>query len=111
MASGSGVILTRDGFIVTNNHVIDNAETIEVVLNDKRTFKAKLVGRDPSTDIALLKIDANDLPFIPFGNSDNVKVGEWVLAIGNPFNLTSTVTAGIISAKARNIQILMNSTQ
>lgn len=106
MASGSGVILTRDGFIVTNNHVIDNAETIEVVLNDKRTFKAKLVGRDPSTDIALLKIDANDLPFIPFGNSDDVKVGEWVLAIGNPFNLTSTVTAGIISAKARNIQIL-----
>ncbi|MGE0079195.1 MAG: Do family serine endopeptidase [Bacteroidales bacterium] len=106
MASGSGVILTHDGFIVTNNHVIENAETIEVVLNDKRTFKAKLVGSDPSTDIALLKIDANDLPFIPFGNSDDVKIGEWVLAIGNPFNLTSTVTAGIISAKARNIQIL-----
>ncbi len=105
-ASGSGVILSRDGFIVTNNHVIDNAENIEVVLNDKRTFKAKLVGRDPSTDIALLKIEATDLPFIPFGNSDEVKVGEWVLAIGNPFNLNSTVTAGIISAKARNIQIL-----
>lgn len=105
-ASGSGVILTRDGFIVTNNHVIDKADNIEVVLNDKRTFKAKLVGSDPSTDIALLKIDATDLPFIPFGNSDEVKVGEWVLAIGNPFNLNSTVTAGIISAKARNIQIL-----
>jgi len=105
-ASGSGVILSRDGFIVTNNHVIDNAENIDVVLNDKRTFKAKLVGRDPSTDIALLKIEATDLPFIPFGNSDEVKVGEWVLAIGNPFNLNSTVTAGIISAKARNIQIL-----
>ena len=105
-ASGSGVILTHDGFIVTNNHVIDKADNIEVVLNDKRTFKAKLVGRDPSTDIALLKIDATDLPFIPFGNSDEVKVGEWVLAIGNPFNLNSTVTAGIISAKARNIQIL-----
>ncbi len=104
--SGSGVILTRDGFIVTNNHVIDKADNIEVVLNDKRTFKAKLVGRDPRTDIALLKIDATDLPFIPFGNSDEVKVGEWVLAIGNPFNLNSTVTAGIISAKARNIQIL-----
>ncbi|MCB8964561.1 MAG: Do family serine endopeptidase [Bacteroidales bacterium] len=108
-SSGSGVILTRDGFIVTNNHVIDNAEEIEVVLNDKRTFKAKLVGRDPSTDIALLKIDATDLPFIQFGNSDDVKVGEWVLAIGNPFNLNSTVTAGIISAKARNIQILQGS--
>lgn len=106
MGSGSGVILTHDGFIVTNNHVVDNAETVEVVLNDRRKFKAKLVGRDPSTDIALLKIDANDLPFIPFGNSDDVKIGEWVLAIGNPFNLTSTVTAGIISAKARNIQIL-----
>lgn len=106
MSSGSGVILTHDGFIVTNNHVIDNADDIEVVLNDKRTLKAKIVGRDPKTDIALLKVDAKDLPFISFGNSDEVKVGEWVLAIGNPFNLNSTVTAGIISAKARNIQIL-----
>lgn len=105
-SSGSGVILTHDGFIVTNNHVIEHAQDIEVILNDKRKFKAKLVGTDPSTDIALLKIDAEDLPYIPFGNSDRVKVGEWVLAIGNPFNLTSTVTAGIISAKARNIQIL-----
>ncbi len=106
MGSGSGVILSRDGFIVTNNHVIDNADEIKVILNDKRTFVAKLVGRDPSTDVALLKIDANDLPFIPFGNSDEIKVGQWVLAIGNPFNLTSTVTAGIVSAKARNIQII-----
>lgn len=105
-ASGSGVILTRDGYIVTNNHVIEKADDIEVVLNDKRTFKAKLIGRDPSTDIALIKIEASDLPFIPFGNSEAVKVGEWVLAIGNPFNLSSTVTAGIISAKARNIRII-----
>lgn len=104
--SGSGVILTRDGFIVTNNHVIDNADEIKVILNDKRSFDAKLVGRDPSTDLALLKINANDLPFITFGNSDEIKVGQWVLAIGNPFNLNSTVTAGIVSAKARNIQII-----
>lgn len=109
MGSGSGVILTRDGFIVTNNHVIDNADEIKVILNDKRTFDAKLVGRDPNTDVALLKINANDLPFIPFGNSDEIKVGQWVLAIGNPFNLTSTVTAGIVSAKARNIQIIQDS--
>lgn len=109
LGSGSGVILTRDGFIVTNNHVIDNAQEIKVILNDKRTFDAKLVGRDPNTDIALLKIEANDLPFISFGNSDDLKVGQWVLAIGNPFNLTSTVTAGIISAKARNIQIIQDS--
>lgn len=105
VGSGSGVILSRDGFIVTNNHVIDKAQEIKVILNDKRTFDAKLVGSDPNTDIALLKINANDLPFISFGNSDNLKLGEWVLAIGNPFNLTSTVTAGIVSAKARNIQI------
>lgn len=105
-SSGSGVILTHDGFIVTNNHVIENADEITVVLNDKRKFTAKLVGTDPSTDIALLKIDATDLPFLAFGNSDNIKIGEWVLAIGNPFNLTSTVTAGIVSAKARNINIL-----
>jgi len=108
MGSGSGVILTRDGFIVTNNHVINNAQEIKVILNDKRTIEAKLVGRDPNTDIALLKIDANDLPFLPFGNSDNLKVGQWVLAIGNPFNLNSTVTAGIVSAKARNIQIIQD---
>jgi serine protease Do len=109
MGSGSGVILTRDGFIVTNNHVIDNATEIKVILNDKRSYVAKLVGKDPNTDIALLKINATDLPFLPFGNSDNLKVGQWVLAIGNPFNLTSTVTAGIVSAKARNIQIIQDS--
>ena len=86
--------------------MIENADEITVVLNDKRKFTAKLVGTDPSTDIALLKIDATDLPFLSFGNSDNIKIGEWVLAIGNPFNLTSTVTAGIVSAKARNINIL-----
>jgi len=106
LGSGSGVIISQDGYIVTNNHVIDGASEIEVTLNDKRTFKAKLVGTDPSTDIALLKIDAKNLTYIPFGNSDNLKVGEWVLAVGNPFNLTSTVTAGIVSAKARNLGII-----
>lgn len=104
--AGSGVIISNDGYIVTNNHVIDKSSEIEVTLNDKRTFKAKLVGADPNTDIALLKIDAKDLPVIVFGNSDDLKVGEWVLAVGNPFNLTSTVTAGIVSAKARSIDIL-----
>ena len=103
---GSGVILSEDGYIVTNNHVVDNASSIEVTLNDKRTFKAVVVGTDPSTDIALLKIEAEKLTHIPFGNSDSLKIGEWVLAVGNPFNLTSTVTAGIVSAKARNINIL-----
>lgn len=106
MGSGSGVILSEDGYIVTNNHVIQNADEISVTLNDKRTFKARRVGTDPSTDIALLKIEAKDLPTLRFGNSDDLKVGEWVLAVGNPFNLTSTVTAGIVSAKARNINIL-----
>ena len=105
-ASGSGVIISKDGYIVTNNHVVENATTIEVVLNDRRSYEATLIGRDPQTDIALLKIDAEDLTAIPFGNSDNLKVGEWVMAIGNPFNLTSTVTSGIVSAKARNINIL-----
>jgi serine protease Do len=105
-ASGSGVIISDDGFIVTNNHVIDNAEKIEIVLNDRRTFIAKVIGTDPSTDIALLKIKEENLPFVSYGNSDLVKIGEWVLAVGNPFNLTSTVTAGIVSAKARNINIL-----
>ncbi|MEN7547761.1 Do family serine endopeptidase [Rapidithrix thailandica] len=106
MSSGSGVIITDDGYIATNNHVIDNAQHIEVVLNDKRSFKAKVVGTDPSTDLALIKIKEKQLPFIPFGDSDNVKIGQWVLAVGNPFDLTSTVTAGIISGKARNINIL-----
>lgn len=105
-ASGSGVIITNDGFIATNNHVIENASKIEVVLNDKRSYVAELIGRDPETDLALLKIEENDLAFLPFGNSDAVKVGEWVIAVGNPFNLTSTVTAGIVSAKGRNINLL-----
>lgn len=105
-ASGSGVILSEDGYIVTNNHVIDNADKIEVVLNDRRSYQATLVGVDPTTDIALLKIDETGLSFVRFGNSDKVRIGEWVLAVGNPFNLTSTVTAGIVSAKARNINIL-----
>ncbi len=104
--SGSGVIISNDGYIVTNNHVIDKSKEIEVTLNDNRTFKAKLIGADPNTDIALIKIEAENLPVILFGNSDSLKVGEWVLAVGNPFNLTSTVTAGIVSAKARNINIL-----
>lgn len=102
---GSGVIISNDGLIVTNNHVIDEANEISVVLNDKREFKAKLIGTDPSTDIALIKINASDLPVLKFGDSDNLKLGEWVLAVGNPFNLTSTVTAGIVSAKSRNIGI------
>ena len=105
-ASGSGVIISNDGYIVTNNHVVDGASDIEVTLNDKRTFKAKVVGTDPNTDIALIKIDAKDLPVIVFGNSDLLKVGEWVLAVGNPYNLTSTVTAGIVSAKARNLSLM-----
>ena len=105
-ATGSGVILSQDGYIVTNNHVIQQANEIEVVLNDKRSFPAQLIGTDPNTDIALLKIEATGLPTLAMGNSDDLKVGEWVLAVGNPFNLTSTVTAGIVSAKARNINIL-----
>lgn len=103
---GSGVIISSDGYIVTNNHVIDGAEKIMVTLNDKREFDAKLIGTDPSTDIALLKIEAKDLPFIPWGDSDKLQLGQWVLAVGNPFNLTSTVTAGIVSAKGRNLGIL-----
>ncbi|MGM0620354.1 MAG: Do family serine endopeptidase [Bacteroidota bacterium] len=102
---GSGVIISDEGYIVTNNHVITRAEKIKVILNDKREFEARLVGTDSSTDIALLKIEANDLPFLTYGNSDELKIGEWVLAVGNPFNLTSTVTAGIVSARARNLGI------
>lgn len=108
MSTGSGVIISQDGYIVTNNHVVDRADKIEITLNDKRSYVADVIGRDPATDLALLKIKENNLPYISYGNSDNVKVGEWVLAVGNPFNLTSTVTAGIISAKARNINILAN---
>jgi Do/DeqQ family serine protease len=102
---GSGVIISDDGYIVTNNHVIERAQKIKVILNDKREFEARLVGTDPSTDIALLKIESEDLPFLTYGNSDDLKIGEWVLAVGNPFNLTSTVTAGIVSARARNLGI------
>jgi len=100
---GSGVIISSDGYIVTNNHVIKNATDIEVTLNNKKTYNAKLIGADPTNDIALLKIKAKDLPYTTFGDSNNVKVGEWVLAVGNPYNLTSTVTAGIVSAKGRDL--------
>ncbi|HOU98441.1 MAG TPA: Do family serine endopeptidase [Bacteroidales bacterium] len=102
---GSGVCVSSDGYIVTNNHVINNSENVEVTLYDKRSYPAKVVATDPSVDIALLKIDADNLPYLSFGNSDDLRLGEWVLAVGNPFNLTSTVTAGIVSAKARNIGI------
>ncbi len=104
--SGSGVLITDDGYIATNNHVIDGAGKIEVVLNDKRSYDAELIGRDPETDLALLKIEEKGLDFLGFGNSDELKIGEWVVAVGNPFNLTSTVTAGIVSAKGRNINLL-----
>jgi len=105
-AIGSGVIISPDGFIVTNNHVVQDAHSISVTLNDKRVYTAKVIGSDPSADLALIKIDEKELPYMTYGNSDDVKIGEWVLAVGNPFNLTSTVTAGIVSAKARNINIL-----
>ena len=104
-SSGSGVVINKDGYIVTNNHVIDGAEEIEVSLHDNRTYQATLVGRDPSTDLALLKIDEKELAHISLVDSDEVQVGEWVLAVGNPFKLNSTVTSGIVSAKARNINI------
>lgn len=106
MASGSGVILSPDGYIITNNHVVDDAVNVQVILDDNRKFTAKVIGRDPNTDIALVKIDAKDLPYLVWGNSDALKLGEWVLAVGNPFNLTSTVTAGIVSAKSRAIGIM-----
>jgi Do/DeqQ family serine protease len=103
IGTGSGVVISSDGYIVTNNHVIKNATDIEVTLNNKKIYKANLVGTDPANDIALLKIETNDLPYIVFGDSDALKVGEWVLAVGNPYNLTSTVTAGIVSAKGRDL--------
>lgn len=103
MGSGSGVIISEDGYIVTNNHVIEGSDAIRVILNDKREFDAKIIGNDPATDIALLKIDASNLSVVSLGDSDNVELGEWVLAVGNPYNLTSTVTAGIISAKSRHL--------
>jgi Do/DeqQ family serine protease len=105
-SSGSGVVLSADGYIATNYHVVENASTIEVVMQDKRQYEATVVGTDPTTDLAVVKIEAEQLPFVRFGNSDQVRIGQWVLAVGNPFDLTSTVTAGIVSAKGRNINIL-----
>ena len=102
---GSGVIISSDGYIITNNHVVENAESVDVTLNDNRTFTAKVIGRDPGSDIALIKIKADNLPYIKYGDSDHLKLGEWVLAVGNPFNLTSTVTAGIVSAKGRSLNL------
>lgn len=110
MGAGSGVIISPDGYIVTNNHVVENAQDITVTLNDKREFPATIIGTDPQTDLALVKIECDGLPILTFGNSDQVRIGEWVLAVGNPFNLTSTVTAGIVSAKARNLDILGENT-
>jgi Do/DeqQ family serine protease len=104
--SGSGVIYTRDGYILTNNHVVDNATDIKVTLTDNRTFKATVVGTEPKADIAILKIEASDLPSLELADSDQIEIGDWVLAIGNPFELRSTITAGIISAKGRNIELL-----
>lgn len=108
LGTGSGVLVSNDGYIVTNNHVIEKANRIDIVLNDRRTYPAQIIGVDQTTDLALLKIDAHDLSFLNYGNSDGLEVGDWVIAVGNPFNLTSTVTAGIVSAKARNINILSN---
>ena len=106
VAYGSGVVLTPDGYIVTNNHVVEGADEVEVTFNNKVKKTATIIGTDPTTDLALIKVDATDLHYLTFGDSDNVRIGEWVLAVGNPFNLTSTVTAGIVSAKARNLSIL-----
>lgn len=106
MSSGSGVIISADGYIVTNNHVVDGATKVDISLENNKRYVAKIIGTDPTTDLALLKIEATGLPFVKFGDSDKTRIGEWVLAVGNPFNLNSTVTAGIISAKARNIGIL-----
>lgn len=110
-SAGSGVIINSEGYIVTNNHVVQNADEVEVALFNNRTYKAKVIGADPDTDIAVIKIEEKGLPFLSFVNSDKSKVGEWVLAVGNPFNLNSTVTAGIISAKGRSINILSRNTE
>ena len=109
--SGSGVIISEDGYIVTNNHVVEKADIIRVILNDNREYTAKVIGTDPATDMAVIKIDETNLPPIAIGNSDEINVGEWVLAVGNPFNLTSTVTAGIVSAKGRNINLLRQNSE
>lgn len=106
ISSGSGVIISPDGYIVTNNHVIEGATRVDISLDNNKRYEATVIGTDPTTDLALLKIEGDNLPFIKFGDSDQTKIGEWVLAVGNPFDLNSTVTAGIISAKARNIGIL-----
>jgi len=110
-ASGSGVIISKDGYIVTNNHVVQDADEVEVVMTDKRSFKAKVIGTDPLTDLAVVKIEANNLPSITLGDSDGLKLGEWVLAVGYPLDLESTVTAGIVSAKGRGIGILSRNQQ
>ena len=102
-ATGSGVIISPDGYIVTNNHVVNGADELTVTLNDNREFSARIIGTDPNTDLALIKVNGKNLPTLPIGDSDNLKVGEWVLAVGNPYNLSSTVTAGIVSAKARSM--------
>jgi Do/DeqQ family serine protease len=111
VGTGSGVIISPDGYIITNNHVVKGARKLEVTLNNKETYNAEIIGIDESSDIALLKINRDNLPYLPFGDSDNLQVGEWVLAVGNPFNLTSTVTAGIVSAKARDINISNNNSK
>lgn len=111
VSSGSGVIISEGGYIVTNNHVVEDADVVEVTLNDNRSFKAEVIGTDPDTDLALIKINTTGLKYMSFVNSDHSRVGEWVVAVGNPFNLTSTVTAGIISAKSRNINIINRQTE
>lgn len=107
-SGGSGVIISEDGYIVTNNHVVENASKLRVKLNDNRVFDAKIIGTDPTTDVALIKIEGEDFPTIPFGSSDALRLGEWVLAIGSPFDLQSTITAGIVSAKARQLNVIPN---
>ena len=102
-ASGSGVIISDDGYIVTNNHVVENADELTVTLSNKKSYKAKVIGTDPAYDLAVIKIEAAGLPFLLYGNSDDVKIGQWVLAFGYPLNLETTVTAGIVSAKARSL--------
>ncbi len=106
LSGGSGVIVSKDGYIITNHHVVDHGGKVEVTLANKHSYRATVVGKDPTTDLALLKISGKNLPTLRYANSDDVEVGQWVLAVGNPFNLTSTVTAGIVSAKGRNINIL-----
>ncbi|HOO10913.1 MAG TPA: trypsin-like peptidase domain-containing protein, partial [Cyclobacteriaceae bacterium] len=110
-SSGSGVIINKNGYIVTNNHVVQGADIVEVTLSDNSTYKAEVIGTDPDTDLAVIKVNQKDLPYLSFVDSDQSKVGQWVLAVGNPFNLNSTVTAGIISAKGRNINIINSNTR